>query len=108
MVFLGNENIQSFILVLKQMRPVNLEAVISKFKIRGIYSLHLQSSKVSHARICKEAGNKQHKPSNSSCRLHHFTVLLGSFFDPEDGSSAFLRNVGGHLLEYMALHPSSE
>jgi hypothetical protein len=31
MVFLGNDNIQSFIL--KQMRSVNLKAVISKFKI---------------------------------------------------------------------------
>jgi hypothetical protein len=81
------------------MRSVNLKAVISKFKIRGIYSLHLQSSRVSQARIRKGAGNKEHKPSNSSCRLHRFTVLLGSFFDPEDGSSAFLGNVGGLLLD---------
>jgi hypothetical protein len=31
--------------------------------------------------------------------------LLAILFDPEDGSSKFLLNVGGLLPDYTALHP---
>jgi hypothetical protein len=63
--------------------------------------LHLQDSRVSQARIQKQADDKQRKPSNYSCCLDAVSVVLGSFFDHEDGGSAFLQNVSGLLLEYM-------
>jgi hypothetical protein len=31
--------------------------------------------------------------------------LLGLFFDPEDGSDMFLRNVGWLSTDYKTLHP---
>jgi hypothetical protein len=39
------------------------------------------------------------------CRLFLLLFLLGLLFDPEDGCSAFLRNVGGLLPDYTALQP---
>jgi hypothetical protein len=45
------------------------------------------------------------KPSNSSCHLHPISFLLASFFNLEDGGSAFLQNVCGLMPEYMALQP---
>jgi hypothetical protein len=66
---------------------------------KGIYCLHLQDSRVSQARIQKEAGGKQNKPSNSSCRLRPISFLLGSFFNPEDGGCA-----SGLLPDYMTLY----
>jgi hypothetical protein len=35
----------------------------------------------------------------------HAGFLLGLFFDPEDGSDMFLRNVGRLSTDYMALYP---
>jgi hypothetical protein len=31
--------------------------------------------------------------------------LLGLFFDPDDGDNMFLRNIGWHSTDYMALYP---
>jgi hypothetical protein len=36
---------------------------------------------------------------------HHADFLLGMLLDPEDGDDTFLRNVGGLLMHYTALHP---
>jgi hypothetical protein len=35
----------------------------------------------------------------------HAGFLLNLFFDPEDGGYMFLRNVGWHSADYMALYP---
>jgi hypothetical protein len=34
--------------------------------------------------------------------------LLGLFFDPKDGGSMFLQNVGWLSADYMSLHPRKQ
>jgi hypothetical protein len=46
--------------------------------------------------------NSVKKPSLACCLF--FDYLHGIFFDPDDGSSMFLRNVGELLTDYTALH----
>jgi hypothetical protein len=38
-----------------------------------------------------------------SFRLIPILLTYGLFFDPEDGGDMFLRNVGGHSTDYMAI-----
>jgi hypothetical protein len=40
------------------------------------------------------------------CCLLNFGFLLGRFFDPEDGSNMFLRNVCWISVDYTALYPN--
>jgi hypothetical protein len=42
--------------------------------------------------------------SLSACRLVTFCFPLGLRFDPEERGITVLRNVGGHLPDYTALH----
>jgi hypothetical protein len=49
------------------------------------------SRRISHERKQHEAGSKQSMLHIFS--LLHAAVLLGLFFDPEDGANIFLRNV---------------
>jgi hypothetical protein len=42
---------------------------------------------------------------SSACYLLHTGFLLGLFFDPEDGSDVFFRNVGCLSTDYTALYP---
>jgi hypothetical protein len=41
----------------------------------------------------------------SDCYLLHASLLLGLFFDLEDGGDIFLRNVSWLSMDYMALYP---
>jgi hypothetical protein len=43
-------------------------------------------------------------PCDSACHLFHAGFLLALFFNPEDGSYIFLRNVGYLSTDYMALY----
>jgi hypothetical protein len=47
------------------------------------------------------SGSKRNLLFKSSCWL----LVFFSFFDPEDGGSMFLLNVGELTPHYMALHP---
>ncbi|PNF22324.1 hypothetical protein B7P43_G01608 [Cryptotermes secundus] len=51
---------------------------------------------VDHSKLCMEASNKQ---SNSA------TCLQSLCFNPEDGGSMFLQNIGQHLADCMVSHP---
>jgi hypothetical protein len=53
--------------------------------------------KESQARNQREAGNNQ--------SLFHLSLLLGLFFDPEDGGEMFFGNFGWLSTDYMALYP---
>jgi hypothetical protein len=54
--------------------------------------------------------NMSHSPSESNNKpstifdLFHASLLLGLFFDPEDGDDIFLRNVGWLSTDYTALY----
>jgi hypothetical protein len=56
----------------------------------GIYRLHLQGRRISLKNL------------HAKCFLAG--LLLGLFFDPEDGNNMFLRNVGRFLTDCMALY----
>jgi hypothetical protein len=43
--------------------------------------------------------------SKSACLLLLAGFILDLLFNPEDGSSMFLQNTNGLLLDYIALHP---
>jgi hypothetical protein len=42
--------------------------------------------------------------SGSTCYLLHAVILLGFFFDPEEGGDMFLKNVGSLSADYTSLH----
>jgi hypothetical protein len=52
-----------------------------------------------HHRRCRE------NPRSHIERLQTAGFILGSLFDPEDGGSTSLRNVGELIPNYTALHP---
>jgi hypothetical protein len=47
---------------------------------------------------------KVNRRFGGTCYIFHAGFLLGSFFDPEDGSDMFLWNVGWILTDYTALY----
>jgi hypothetical protein len=42
--------------------------------------------------------------SETACNLLLAGILISLLFDPEDGGSMFLQNIGSLLSDYLALH----
>jgi hypothetical protein len=64
-----------------------------------VNTVHLTAA--SFDRNQHQGGIKQSSP----CYLLHAGLLLGLFFDPEDGGDMFLRKVGSLAADYK-LHPN--
>jgi hypothetical protein len=65
-------------------------------QVDGTYRNHCAKPRKQH-----EVGNKQ----SCACYLLHAGFLLGLLFDPEDGGTIFLRNIGWLSVDYTALYP---
>jgi hypothetical protein len=51
---------------------------------------------------------KQETSTKEVARTAHSNFLFGLFFDPEDRSDMFLRNVGGLPTDYTTLYQRSQ
>jgi hypothetical protein len=60
------------------------------WRFRETCCLHLQGRKVSQARNQREASSKLHAG-----------LLLGLFFDPDEGSNMFIWNVGWLSVDFV-------
>jgi hypothetical protein len=72
----------------------------------GTYRFHLQCRKVSRERSQRKSRRQAIlSPASPACLLiSRWFLLLGLFFDHEDGSDMFLRKVGWLSTDYTALY----
>jgi hypothetical protein len=52
----------------------------------------------------EEWAKQESSMKHEACYLLHAGFLLGPFFEPEDGSGIFLRNIDCFSTDYMALY----
>jgi hypothetical protein len=74
----------------------NLVAVHRRFG--GNLCLHFQRQRIN------QASNQQETRRKKRTAIVSYWLIFGLLFDPEDGSSTYLRNVEEILPEYMELH----
>jgi hypothetical protein len=74
-------------------------------QISGLYSSKSEMPSCLEILSCFPKNPNFRQMVHTACYFLHDGFLLGLFFDTEDGSDMFLRNVGLVTTDYMALYP---